>query len=102
MLSIWWRRLTAFGAIAGLITGGVLASVAVLVTVVGEPLPGWPGALLGQPAAQTVPLAFAAMVVGSLLTPSRIPPGVIRTMVRLHAPEGIDVDRREHPARRPA
>jgi hypothetical protein len=31
---------------------------AVLVTVLGPPLTGWPAQLIGQPAAWTVPLAF--------------------------------------------
>jgi Na+(H+)/acetate symporter ActP len=51
------------------------------------------GALLAQPAAWSVPIAFAVMVIVSLLTPGRVPLGVGRTMVRLHAPESLDVDR---------
>jgi hypothetical protein len=54
--------------------------------------------LLAQPAAWTVPIAFGVMVVVSLLTPGRIPAGVARTMVRLHTPETLDVDRGDwHP-----
>jgi hypothetical protein len=33
------------------------------------------------------------MIVVSWCTPGRIPPGVARMMVRLHAPESLDVDR---------
>ncbi|WP_461024103.1 sodium/solute symporter [Thalassiella azotivora] len=94
VLGIWWRGLTAAGAVAGLAAGGGTASAAVLVTMVAGPLDGWPGALLAQPAAWTVPLAFAVMVVVSRLTRG-LPPGRVgRIMVRLHAPEGLDVDRR--------
>lgn len=93
VLGIWWRRLTAVGAIAGLFTGGGLACAAVVGTIVGGPHDGWPGALLAQPAAWTVPIAFTVTVAVSLLTPGRIPRGVARTMVRLHAPEGLDLDR---------
>ncbi|MFZ5850995.1 MAG: cation acetate symporter, partial [Actinomycetota bacterium] len=50
-------------------------------------------ALLAQPAAWTVPAAFAVMVVVSLLTPRAAAPNAARTMVRLHAPEVLDVDR---------
>ena len=38
-------------------------------------------------------IAFAAMVVGSLLTPDREPPHATRFMVRLHTPEAVGVDR---------
>ena len=91
VLGIWWRGLTAPGAFAGLAVGGTLASTAVVVTMLGGPLDGWPGALLAQPAAWTVPAAFAVMIAVSLATRSRVPAHVGRTMVRLHAPEGLDV-----------
>ncbi len=91
VLGIWWRRLTDVGALAGLITGGVLATVAVLVTVIGGARGGWIGALLEQPAAWAVPLAFGVMVLASVLTPGRVHPDVARVMVRLHAPESLDL-----------
>lgn len=93
VLGIWWRRLTSTGAMAGLLAGGGLACCAVMMTIVGGPHTGLLGALLAQPAAWTVPIAFAVMVVVSLLTPARIPAGVARTMVRLHTPEILDLDR---------
>jgi phosphate/sulfate permease len=62
---------------------------AVLVTVLGPPLTGWPAQIVGQPAAWTVPLAFAVMVIGSLLTGRRVPRDVGATMLRLHAPESL-------------
>jgi Na+(H+)/acetate symporter ActP len=93
VLGIWWRRLTVPGALAGLVAGGVLAGVAVVVTIVGGAPGGLAGALLAQPAAWTVPAAFAVMIGVSLATPRGIPADVARTMVRLHAPESLDVDR---------
>jgi Na+(H+)/acetate symporter ActP len=93
VLGIWWRRLTAPGAFAGLAVGGVLASAAVAVTMLGGERGGWPGALLAQPAAWTVPIAFAVMIGVSLATASRAPAHVGRIMVRLHAPENLDVNR---------
>ncbi|MFC5997519.1 cation acetate symporter [Quadrisphaera sp. GCM10027208] len=87
VLGIWWRGLTATGAVAGLLTGGTLAGAAVTTTMLRGPLDGWAGALLAQPAAWTVPAAFAVMVVVSVATSSRVPPHVGRTMVALHAPE---------------
>jgi cation/acetate symporter len=91
VLGIWWRGLTRAGALSGLVVGGLLASTAVLLTVWGTVDGGWPAALLSQPAAWTVPSAFAVMVVVSRLT--RATPGVNTIMVRLHAPESLDLDR---------
>jgi cation/acetate symporter len=100
VLGIWWRRLTRAGALAGLVTGGTSASVAVLVTMAGA-VDGLAATLLAQPAAWSVPLAFAVMVVVSLLTPRTMPAGVTPIMVRLHAPEALDLNRGEtRPLRR--
>jgi len=93
VLGIWWRRLSTTGAVAGLITGGLLAMSAVLATVIGGIHGGWTGVLLAQPAAWTVPIAFLVTVLVSLATPSRIPKGTARTMVRLHTPENLVLDR---------
>jgi Na+(H+)/acetate symporter ActP len=89
VLGIWWRGLTDVGAAAGILVGGGAAVAAVLVTVVGPPLSGWPAALLTQPAAWSVPLAFAVMVAVSLATRRRVPSDVGATMLRLHAPESL-------------
>jgi len=93
VLGVWWRGLSTAGAAAGLVTGGVLAMTAVLTTVIGGVHPGWVGALLAQPAAWTVPIAFLVAVLVSLATPSRIPKGTARSMVRLHTPEDLVLDR---------
>jgi Na+(H+)/acetate symporter ActP len=87
VLGMWWRGLTAPGAAAGVLAGGGGAAGAVLLTVLGPPLSGWPAALVGQPAAWTVPLAFAVMVIVSLASRSRVPADVNDVMLRLHAPE---------------
>ena len=91
VLGIWWRGLTDVGAMAGLLTGGGLATAAVSATIFGVDRDGWSGALLAQPAAWTVPIAFAVMVLVSLRTPHRVAPDVARTMVRLHAPESVEL-----------
>jgi cation/acetate symporter len=89
VLGIWWRRLTDVGAAAGILAGGGAAMAAVLITVLGPPLTGWPAQLVNQPAAWTVPLAFLVMVVGSLATGRRVPDDIGATMMRLHAPESL-------------
>lgn len=93
LLGIWWPRLTDAGAIAGLVTGGGLSTLAVLGTILWSPQEGWWGPLLAQPAAWTMPLAFLTMVGVSLATPRRIASGVTRTMIRLHTPESVDLNR---------
>jgi cation/acetate symporter len=93
VLGVWWRRLSTIGALTGMLVGGLLAMTAVLMTVLGGPQRGWGGALLAQPAAWTVPIAFLVAISVSLATPSRIPKSTARTMVRLHTPEDVVVDR---------
>ena len=97
VLGIWWRRLTDVGAIAGMAVGGLLSGAAVLDTLLQNTREGWVGALLAHPAAWTVPAAFLTMVVVSLLTPRRLPVHLSRTMVRLHTPEDVALDRGPYP-----
>ncbi|MDC5698674.1 cation acetate symporter [Intrasporangium calvum] len=93
VLGIWWRRLTAVGVIAGLVVGGSLSMTAVLTTMMGIDADGLLGAILTQPAAITVPAAFATMIGASIATRHRQPPHVAQTMVRLHAPEHLTLNR---------
>ncbi|MFI0723332.1 cation acetate symporter [Streptomyces sp. NPDC021224] len=90
VLGIWWRGLTDRGALFGLVAGGGLAAVAVVLTSVRGPGSGWSAALLEQPAAWTVPVAFAVMVTVSLLTRHRLSPAAVdRVMLRMHLPEEV-------------
>ncbi|WP_433277364.1 cation acetate symporter [Pseudonocardia xinjiangensis] len=95
VLGIWWRGLTASGALAGVLVGGGLSGLAVCLTLFATVPSGWVGVLLLRPAALTVPAAFLTMVVVSMLTRAQIPPGVDGTLLRLHAPErlGLSHDR---------
>jgi cation/acetate symporter len=99
VLGIWWRALSARGALAGLLTGGGAASLAIGATMAGIAPEGWWGSLLGQPAAWTVPLAFVVMVVVSRRTATSIPPDVGRTMLTLHTPERLGLTDTRPPAR---
>ncbi len=102
VLGIWWRGLTAVGAVAGLLVGGGLSVVSVAVSLSAVVPAGLLGVLLYRPAAVTVPAAFLTMIVVSRLTRSQIPADVDRTMLQLHAPErlGLSLDRLDaRPAR---
>ncbi|GGT00778.1 cation acetate symporter [Streptomyces tanashiensis] len=89
VLGIWWRRLTPPGAVAGLLLGGGSALAAVMATRAGLAPGGWPHTLMAWPAVWSVPLGFLSMVLVSLATPRRIPPGTPAILARLHLPEEI-------------
>jgi Na+(H+)/acetate symporter ActP len=89
VLGIWWRGLTDVGVAAGILVGGGASGLAVLLTVVGPPLTGWPATLIAQPAAWSVPLAFIVMITVSVASRHRTPADVGATMLRLHAPETL-------------
>ncbi|KRB76198.1 transporter [Nocardioides sp. Root190] len=93
VLGIWWRGLTDAGALAGLAAGGLGAGGAAVLNLAGVNASGWTGALLAQPAAWSVPLAFAVMVLVSLATASRAPAHAQRFLVRLHTPETLGAER---------
>ena len=93
LLGIWWRGLTAVGAIAGLVVGGLGSGLAVGWTLVTSETTGWVAVLLGQPAAWSVPAALATMVAVSRATRSRVPAHAGRFMVRLHTPESVELER---------
>ena len=72
LLGVWWPRLTAQGAAAGMVAGALVATgmiTAGLIGDVSEETAG--GAILTQPAAVSVPIAFATMVLLSLPQPPR-------------------------------
>ncbi len=102
VLGTWWKGLSKVGATAGLLAGGILASAAIVTTM----LLGETGAaigsggivrgvgpltatLLAQPAIWSVPLSFLTMIVVSRLTPDQIPKEINHIMLRLHVPETL-------------
>jgi Na+(H+)/acetate symporter ActP len=99
VLGIWWRGLTAVGATCGLVVGGLLSGTAVMLAGAGgiddDVLAGWPAAMIGYPAAVSVPLAFATMIAVSRQTRAAVPPDVAQTFARMHVPErlGMGVER---------
>jgi cation/acetate symporter len=89
VLGVWWRGLTDVGAAAGVLAGGGAALAAVITSLIGPPLTGWPAVLVQQPAAWSVPLAFAVMAIVSMATRRRVPSNVGMIMLRLHAPDAL-------------
>lgn len=89
ILGVWWPRLTAKGAAAGVGIGGLSTVLAAVVSVTGTAPAGWPDALVSAPAAWATPLAFAVTITVSLLTPASRPRRWARTMTRLHTPEDV-------------
>jgi Na+(H+)/acetate symporter ActP len=92
VLGIWWPRLTARGAALGMVAGGVAAIGAITAGVIvgAQALTGPLDSILTQPAIVSVPLAFMAMIVGSLATSTRADVGA--QMLALHAPEGLGLE----------
>lgn len=92
VLGIWWPRLTSRAAAVGMIASGVVASGAIVAgLVVGTQTSGGTiSQLLTQPAVVSVPVAFASMIVVSLI--SDRPPDVAAQMLTLHAPEGLGLE----------
>jgi cation/acetate symporter len=91
VLGIWWRGLTARGAIAGMAVGAITCGGSILTAPWIDA--GMLDPLLTQPAAWTVPLATVVVVLVSRLDRARVPCGTERFLARLHIPE---------PARQPA
>jgi Na+(H+)/acetate symporter ActP len=89
VLGIWWRRLTPPGAAAGMLVGGGSALLAVAATMAGYPGEGALHALLAWPALWSVPLSFLTMILVSLATPGRVPPGTAAVLARFHLPEEL-------------
>ncbi|PPK66305.1 cation acetate symporter [Actinokineospora auranticolor] len=85
VLGIWWPRLTAPGAIAGVAAGLLGTAGAIVATLFGPPVSGWLAILVAQPAPWSVPLAFGTMVAVSLL--GRPPAWSSAAMLRLHLVE---------------
>ncbi|AIY03814.1 MULTISPECIES: sodium/solute symporter [Arthrobacter] len=86
LLGIWWRGLTDVGAVAGMLTGGILCGTALLWgSQLGSDSP-W-REILTQPAAWTVPAAFLVTIVVSKASQHRRSSTTSRFMTKLHVPE---------------
>ncbi|MFE6965242.1 cation acetate symporter [Agromyces sp. NPDC057679] len=87
VLGIWWRGLTARGAISGMLTGAALSGAAILGGgALGAAVPAL-RPFLEQPAAWTVPIAVLVTIVVSRLDRRGAPTGTEAYLRRLHVPE---------------
>lgn len=98
VLGIWWRGLTAAGAIAGLLVGGALSGAAVLAGAFWASGDGWAAAIITFPAAVTVPLTFLTMIVVSLATRHTLRTDVATLFARMHVPERLGLSLERTPA----
>ena len=96
LLGVWWRGLTAQGAIAGMTVGAISSLAAQLLGLVLGDGPVQAGALqlLVSPALWCVPLAFAVTVVVSKFGAQQPPAHTDVVMERLHTPELASLRRR--------
>jgi Na+(H+)/acetate symporter ActP len=92
LLGVWWRNLTAPGAIAGIVGGGAVATTGIFLDLAHAGGSGTLGAVLAQPAIVSVPIAFAVMIAVSLLTPERLNDPDVNWLA-LHAPEELGLER---------
>jgi Na+(H+)/acetate symporter ActP len=86
LLGVWWPRLTARGAVAGMIVGAVSCGVAFVGGGMTQDAGAW-AAVFAQPAAWTIPLTTAVIVVVSLGDRAGVPFRVERYLARLHRPD---------------
>jgi len=95
VLGIWWRGLTARGAAAGVLVGGVLSTAASLLSLFAQLPQNVLGLLIQRPAIATVPAAFLTMVLFSRMSKAEVPSDVDAVLLRMHAPErlGLTQDR---------
>ena len=93
LLGIWWPRLTPRAAAAGMLAGALVATGMITTGLVGDFAEDTAlGAILTQPAAVSVPVAFGTMVALSLRSRTRLE-GVGAAMAALHVPEPVSPDR---------
>ena len=89
LLGIWWRSLTARGAVAGLLTGAISCGLALMAASLVPDSDALWFHMIRQPAAWTVPLAFVVMIIVSRATTRSIPANTDVVMARLHVPDRI-------------
>ncbi|WP_238385328.1 cation acetate symporter [Nesterenkonia muleiensis] len=81
LLGIWWSRITAAGAVSGMLTGAASTGLAVVVSAVSVQAP----VLLTYPGLWSIPLSFAVIIAVSLTTEP--PASTSAVLTKLHLPE---------------
>jgi cation/acetate symporter len=99
LLGSWWRGLTAKGAAAGMLIGGLASLGSIIATMlIDRKMLAWTPdpvvrTLMEQPAIWGVPLSLLLMWGVSTATRKEIPADVDALMLRLHAPEELGLSR---------
>ncbi len=95
LLAIWWRGLTVPGAIAGMVTGGLVSLGALLA---GQLLSqaGIAATVLQYPALWAVPLVLVVTMLVSTLGAQRPPANTAQVLAKLHLPEPAVQDQQAH------
>lgn len=88
-MGIWWRGTTTRGALAGMVLGGFGSALFILANVLHVTWPGAPAWLrtagaLTFPAIVTVPVAFLAIYLVSMLDRQNLPPNIDLIWARIH------------------
>ncbi len=86
LLGVWWPRLTARGAVAGMVVGAVACGAAFVGAGMIPDAGPW-AVFLAQPAAWTIPLTTAVIMGVSLRDRAGVPFRVERYLARLHTPD---------------
>ncbi|MGH3949037.1 MAG: cation acetate symporter [Pseudonocardiaceae bacterium] len=89
LLGIWWRGLTAKGAVLSMIVGGGLVMIALALSIVSAYTGNWAPVLVNQPALVSVPAAFLTAILVSGATKASVPADVNAVMLRMHAPDPL-------------
>jgi len=89
VLGIWWPGFTRKGALATVVVGGGLSTLASVITMFGFVSGGWAVAILGTPALWTVPLAFATGI-GVSMRDTDVVLDIGHKFALMHLPERRD------------
>ncbi len=89
VLGIWWRGLTAKGAAAGMLVGGLMVLTALGLDIASDYTDVWAPMIVERPALLSVPAAFLVAVLVSLASSDTKSATVNTFMLRMHAPDRL-------------
>jgi len=87
LLGVWWRGLTARGALAGMLVGALTVGASLIASIALDPQARAAASWITQPAAWAIPLVVVVIVLVSRWDRRRIPGRAEWYLTRLHLPE---------------